>query len=208
MKALKKRGFPILLMFALLPLTGCATLIRGNTQEVSVSSQPSEAEVYVNGLARGKTPVMLRLDRDMSYHVELRHPDFGSSVFMVNRQLGTGWLVLDILCGLVPVVVDASSGAWYSLEPDNVVVQLSESTQMTSWKMELLRAMSDLQERKGHPSPGQKKFSDMLKQLGITPEEWVASLDEADYKNFQESGKNPKDWLQDRIEAAVYEDKH
>lgn len=198
-----KRIMAILVIGALLPLAGCATLIRGNTQELSVSSEPKEADVYVNGLARGKTPLMLRLDRDVSYHVELRHPEFGSRVFMINRRLEAGWLILDVLCGLVPIVVDASSGAWYALEPDRIRVSLFESPELLNWKVELARAIDSVQRRKGRPSPDQARFLAMLTNLGITPEEWIYSLDESDYRDFQESGENHKTWLKARIKKAI-----
>lgn len=33
---------------------------------------------------------------------------------------GAGWIVLDVLAGLVPIIVDAATGAWYGLDQDNV----------------------------------------------------------------------------------------
>ncbi|MCZ2846084.1 MAG: hypothetical protein O2U61_06290, partial [Candidatus Bathyarchaeota archaeon] len=38
----------------------------------------------------------------------------------INNKVGAGWVVLDIVLGLVPVVIDAATGAWYSLDQKNI----------------------------------------------------------------------------------------
>jgi hypothetical protein len=42
----------------------------------------------------------------------------------IHNGIGPGTLVADILLGLVGVIVDAATGAWYGLSPENGSVTL------------------------------------------------------------------------------------
>jgi glycerol-3-phosphate acyltransferase PlsY len=39
---------------------------------------------------------------------------------VVNTKVGAGWVVLDVLGGLIPVIVDAATGDWKKLDQDAV----------------------------------------------------------------------------------------
>ncbi len=43
-------------------LSGCATIIHGTHQDVAFSSSPTGAEVWVDGVKVGETPVISKLD--------------------------------------------------------------------------------------------------------------------------------------------------
>jgi hypothetical protein len=96
--------------------TSCATLFAPHTNQLSVASEPEGAEVYVNGMRMGVTPVVLDLKADQSYVIEYRKSGFESVSRTVNTKVGAGWVILDILGGLIPVIVDASTGAWKQLD--------------------------------------------------------------------------------------------
>ncbi len=38
----------------------------------------------------------------------------------ITNHVGAGWIILDVLAGRVPFVVDAATGAWYSLDQKNL----------------------------------------------------------------------------------------
>jgi hypothetical protein len=38
----------------------------------------------------------------------------------ISNHVGAGWVVLDVICGVLPVVVDAVTGSWYSLDQTNI----------------------------------------------------------------------------------------
>ncbi len=40
--------------------------------------------------------------------------------------MGGGWVVLDVIFGLVPVIVDAATGRWFYPSEDNVKVALEK----------------------------------------------------------------------------------
>lgn len=112
-------------MFALV-LPGCATLFGPNLHSLPVSSEPSGAEVYVNGFKMGTTPVELNLKADKSYTIEFRKEGYDTVTRVVNTKVGAGWVVLDVLGGLIPVVVDAATGNWNKLDQDVVNAVLED----------------------------------------------------------------------------------
>ncbi|OGC42847.1 hypothetical protein A2Y85_06170 [candidate division WOR-3 bacterium RBG_13_43_14] len=103
---------------------GCATIFKGSNEQVYVNSDPAGAKIYVNGALMGSTPVMLELKSSKTYNVEFRMDGYESKTYTLTNHLGAGWVILDVLCGLVPVVIDAVTGAWYGLDQDNIYLQL------------------------------------------------------------------------------------
>lgn len=114
----------IALVFSTTLLTGCATLFKGDTQVIPVTSDVEGAEVLVNGVPYGKTPLQLRLKTNKTYTIIVRKGD-RERTFTITNSIGAQWVILDILGGLIPVIIDASTGAWYELQPGqiNVVLQ-------------------------------------------------------------------------------------
>ena len=101
-------------------LGGCASILKGTSQDVFLVSEPSKVEIYIDGQLRGTTPLELELETDKTYVVEYRMDGYTTQTFNISNSIGAGWIILDVICGLVPVVVDAVTGAWYSLDEDNI----------------------------------------------------------------------------------------
>ena len=87
---------------------------------VDFSSDPSGAKVYVNGNLMGTTPVKLKLESKRTYHIEFKKEGYETKIFNITNSVGVGWVVLDILAGFVPVIVDAATGCWYELDQDKI----------------------------------------------------------------------------------------
>jgi hypothetical protein len=105
-------------------LGGCATLFKGSTQVLPVNSEPMGAEVFVDGVSVGRTPIQLRLAVNRSYTITVRDENGRERAVQVVNQIGAVWVVLNVLGGLVPVIVDAATGAWFELQPGQVNVVL------------------------------------------------------------------------------------
>ena len=102
-------------------LSSCATVFKGGSQDVFVNSDPVGAEIFINGVSYGVTPITLNLDSDQDYTLVLRR-DGEEETFFINSEIGTLWIVLDVVTGLVPLIVDAATGDWYELSPGEVFV--------------------------------------------------------------------------------------
>lgn len=114
-----KRAICFLLAVAL-AANGCATLFGSRTKGVMFTSDPTGAEVIINGQSYGRTPLSLNLKQKHDYSITFRDADHEDRTYLLNNGVGAGWIILDILGGLIPVIIDAATGAWYSLENSSV----------------------------------------------------------------------------------------
>ncbi|MBE0664273.1 MAG: PEGA domain-containing protein [Candidatus Aminicenantes bacterium] len=121
-----KKSIAVLCIISFLSLSGCATLFKGTSEKVNMESSPVRADVYVNGQFMGKTPMQLNLAVKRSYAIEFRAKGYQSRTYHINNRVGAGWVILDVLLGLVPVIVDAATGAWYHLDQKNIDAVLVE----------------------------------------------------------------------------------
>ncbi len=117
---MKKAVSCVVLFSFVFLLSGCATLFKGTSEEVRFSSEPQRAEVWVNGLRMGETPVSLKLESKKTYQIEFRKEGYKPVVRNITNHVGAGWIILDALGALIPVIIDAATGAWYSLDQKNV----------------------------------------------------------------------------------------
>lgn len=117
----------VFLLTSALLLSGCATLIHGSSQSIRVESEPSGAQVEVDGRPVGETPTTVDLKRDQDHNVRLYHT--GHEPHTVTLQRGRSlWTTVNILNLVVPgVLIDLSTGAFYKLEPAPISPSLDES---------------------------------------------------------------------------------
>jgi hypothetical protein len=104
---------------------GCATLMAPKTHPLTVSSEPSGSDVYINGLKMGTAPVILNLKADKSYIIEFKKEGYESVTRVIKTKIDSKWLILDIF-GLFPVLIDAATGAWKTFDQDEVNAALIE----------------------------------------------------------------------------------
>lgn len=117
---MKKTTISLCLILILsISLNSCATLFSGSKEKIELSSEPSGADVYLNGVKNGTTPLELVLQKSKNYIIEFRKDGYSNRVLNLNYSLGAGWLILDILAGLIGVIVDAATGNWNGFEFNN-----------------------------------------------------------------------------------------
>lgn len=100
--------------------SSCATVFKGTSSKVDFDSEPQGAKVYANGNYMGDTPIRLKLESKQTYNIEFRMEGYKTKTFNITNHVGAGWIILDVLAGLVPVIIDAATGAWYELDQKNV----------------------------------------------------------------------------------------
>ena len=100
--------------------SGCATIISGNSQTITINSTPSGAHVRI-GHQTGTTPVTLHVPKGDSYPIEISHgPD--TRVLPLNRNIDPMTL-LNIIPPLWPgFIVDAVTGCIMKYNPDVITV--------------------------------------------------------------------------------------
>jgi len=108
-------------------LSGCwATLVKGSRSDLQMTSMPQGAAVYVNGVHKGTTPLKLKLKSNENYTIEFKKVGYETATRNVSSSIGAGWVILDVVFGLVPVIVDAVTGSWYKLDQENLNVTLQK----------------------------------------------------------------------------------
>jgi hypothetical protein len=107
-------------------LMGCGALLQGSHQTINIQSSPSGAKVTVSPTGEEyTTPTSIRLERKNTYVLTFTKEGYAPAKFTIQKKLDVGMVILDFLfTGLVGVVVDAVTGAWYDLMPEVVTVTL------------------------------------------------------------------------------------
>lgn len=121
-----KKSLCLLLVFVFgVMSSGCATITRGDRQLVSIASNPSGAQVKIDGL-KGTTPYSASLARNKDYVVEVSKDGYETEQKQIIHSFGalTIWGNLPWL--LIGVIVDFCSGAAFKLDPTNVDVELEQ----------------------------------------------------------------------------------
>ena len=103
---------------------GCATVIKGSNQQIPISSEPSGAEVFVDGAPVGSTPTTHEMKRKIDHLVTIQKPGYQPKSVAVVRDVG-GAVWGNILAGgLIGWGVDAETGAEYNLAPKTIDAHL------------------------------------------------------------------------------------
>lgn len=105
------------LVLAAFGTAGCGLLFNSKTRAVSMASEPSGADVYVDGARVGTTPMAFELNIKTDHVIAFRMDGHKEVSCTIDRSVGAGWVVLDILGGLIPLIIDAATGSWYGLGP-------------------------------------------------------------------------------------------
>ena len=99
--------------------SGCATMIRGTSETLEVTSEPSQANVELSDGRSGQTPAQFKTKRDKTVLVKIaKEGYYTESVTVSPTVAGAG-----ILLG---GIIDYGTGAVYNLTPNPVHVILKE----------------------------------------------------------------------------------
>ena len=136
-----KRNTTLLCIIAIsITIIGCGTIMHGSTQEVSISSNPTEADVFIDDKDMGKTPINLNLDREhKTQNLRVELDGYLPYEMTINRKV-SGWAWGNLAFGGLPgVVVDAISGGLYKLTPEQIEADLkTDNTAFKNDKNEIL----------------------------------------------------------------------
>jgi hypothetical protein len=101
---------------ALIASGACATLFSAGPVPVTFQSDTPGAEVWVNGTMRGQTPLVLELNNKQAAVVTFKQSGRKDYTVEIGNKVRGGFVVLDVLGGLIPVVIDAATGEWKTLD--------------------------------------------------------------------------------------------
>ena len=112
------------LVASVMVVTGCATLFGSHQKDFNFASAPTEAEVFLDGKRLGSTPLTVKLSNHKEYAFTFKKAGYKDVTCTLMKGTGAGWVILDILGGLIPVIVDAATGDWTQTKGDSCNVTL------------------------------------------------------------------------------------
>lgn len=120
-----KKFFVVLVVSgAALILSACSTVLNTTTQDVEITSTPSNAKITIDGKKFGITPQTVNLERGSNHVVKLELDGYESYETQLTRKIST-WFWFNIFNGIVPgMVTDLFTGSMYNLLPDLIGVEL------------------------------------------------------------------------------------
>lgn len=132
MKRLKQFSFlGIALIVSVFLVVGCASIMKGTKQKVTVSSSPPQAKVVIETtpggvtVYEGTTPVKVKLRKKKEYIVTVSLEGYKDETVNIMEGDIEGWFWGNLLCGgLIGIVVDLSNNAMHKLEPEEIHVEL------------------------------------------------------------------------------------
>ena len=116
----------VVVVIVVLNFIGCATVFHNPNHEINFASNPDSAKVYIDGQYVGETPVVYKVDARKTHDIEFRKDGYKSKTYHLENFVGGGWVVLDIVLGLIPVIVDAATGQWFYPTAEDVQVALEK----------------------------------------------------------------------------------
>lgn len=115
----------VLLVTCTFLLSSCATLFTGTTQKISITSEPSGADVVINGVNKGQTPVSVDIKKELSGQpIELKKDGYTVSQFSPTTTFNTT-SILNIFFPL-GFVVDALTGSLMKYNPTSYQIKLEK----------------------------------------------------------------------------------
>jgi hypothetical protein len=106
-----RTGFCLLMGAVLLIASGCATMIRGTEEPLSITSEPPGAMVQVSDGQKGTTPCQIKLKRNQSVMIRYTKDGYEPEALSVFPTLAGAGVILG-------GVIDYGTGAVYSLTPN------------------------------------------------------------------------------------------
>src|SRR3954462_7770882 len=108
--------------------SGCATIVSGKTQNVTIDSNVKDAEVLSEGTVVGKTPYTGPLKRSKDMTLMLRKTGYDSKTVTLNTEIEPVFWG-NILCGGgIGSTTDYATGSMYKYSPATINIDMVPST--------------------------------------------------------------------------------
>jgi len=106
--------------------TGCATLFASKAKTISIESDPPQADIVVDGAPVGQTPARIPLSNSRPHVISIQKTGYHAAGCQLLTSTGGGWVVLDVVTGIVPAIVDAVTASWNTLDRTECRVRLAQ----------------------------------------------------------------------------------
>jgi hypothetical protein len=123
-KKIKITMILVAVVLASLFITGCASIISGGSQTISISSNVHGAFLALNGAPIGTTPFVGNVSRGSNRTVVVTHPDHHPETITLTARINTVFLLNIISGGVLGTTTDLATGAIWQFSPTSFFVNL------------------------------------------------------------------------------------
>lgn len=113
-----------LVFILLLVQTGCASIVSGREQTVSIRSNPAGADVEIDGMSTGKTPLTTDLKRKKRHQIKIKKDGYLEESRVTKKGFNWWHLGNVLIGGIIGIIIDFATGAVYDVDPDEINVSL------------------------------------------------------------------------------------
>jgi hypothetical protein len=113
--------------------SSCATVFGGKKNTIKINGNIPQSEVYLDGEYLGKTPLKMRIPKHQLQEgsvIEIRNHDYQSYFYEVNRRPHVGYVLLDVVTGAIPLIVDVATGNIYRPNTRNIEFELKKDSEV------------------------------------------------------------------------------
>jgi hypothetical protein len=112
-----------------LPTFGCATMLKGTNEQLMVASDPSGANVAVNGQNEGTTPYETTVPSSQNLQIEVSKPGYQSITIEDDTSFRWGYEIWSFVEFVIPMGVDMADGAAWGHDKTMVTAHLEAASQ-------------------------------------------------------------------------------
>ena len=160
-----------LLILSLLAISsGCATIIHGTTQDVGITTDPTGADLLLDGKERYQSPIKVTMKRKEDHMVEIIKDGYQKETVYIQSVL-SGAVAGNLLAGgIIGMGVDAMSGGGYRLVPENIDIRLRPLTSQSEGSTESIEDKLDqLRKLKEKGKITKAEYTKMRQELLASP---------------------------------------
>lgn len=114
----------LLTILIMITLVGCAGIINGTSQSVTINSTPEDAEVYIDGELRGTTPLTVKLKKNRYDTIMVKKKGYKTLTKPLSKAYD-GTAILNIFWD--SSTTDFITGAAYEYEPNSYHFKLART---------------------------------------------------------------------------------
>jgi hypothetical protein len=160
----------LLTLSLLIALNGCATIMHGTTQDIGVVTEPSGAELLVDGRDHYKSPATITMKRKDDHTLEISREGYKNERIDIKGTISAAVLGDFLAGGAIGYGIDAATGAQRRLEPASVYVRLRPSTGVdTEKRVEALDKIDQLDKRKEKGLITEEEYKKMRQEILASP---------------------------------------
>jgi len=144
-------------VLALLSMASCSTIVNSPKQSIAITSNPTDAYVWVDQYYMGTTPLIVDMRRKDNHVVRIELEGFQPFEAVFSKRL-SGWVFGNIAFGgIIGFAIDAITGSMYRLTPDQINAELYSYQVVHSKKSEDTHVMIVL-----NPDPAWEKIGNLV----------------------------------------------